>query len=79
VTPHTQSFQPNAPASKQVLQSLRAALPKPLPHEYMAFIEHTNGGQGFIGERYVRLWSVEELIEMNRSYNAAQFFPQICF
>src|SRR5215469_6585857 len=75
----TQAFQLNAPASTQVLSSVKAGLPIPLPDGYMAFLERANGGEGFIGERYVRLWSAEELIGMNRSYKVAQFFPDMFF
>jgi SMI1/KNR4 family protein SUKH-1 len=43
----------------------------------MAFLGRANGGEGFIGERYVRLWRAEELIEVNRGYNVAEFFPSL--
>jgi hypothetical protein len=43
----------------------------------MAFLGRANGGEGFIGERYVRLWRAEELIEVNRGYNVAEFFPNL--
>jgi hypothetical protein len=39
----------------------------------MAFLGRANGGEGLIGERYVRLWGAEELIEVNRGYNVAEF------
>lgn len=50
-----------------------------MPDGYTAFLRHANGGEGFIGERYVRLWRAEELIGMNRGYNVAQFFPEMFF
>jgi hypothetical protein len=52
-------------------------LPKPLPEDYVAFLQRANGGEGFVGERYVRLWKAEELIEVNRGYNVAEFFPNL--
>jgi hypothetical protein len=45
----------------------------------MAFLRRANGGEGFVGERYVRLWKAEELIGMNRGYNVSQFFPDMFF
>jgi len=45
----------------------------------MAFLQRANGGEGFIGERYVCLWTVEELIALNRSYRVAEFFPNFFF
>jgi len=79
MTVSTQPFQPNPPASAQALSSLIAGVAKPLPDGYTAFLRRANGGEGFIGERYVRLCRAEELIGMNRSYNVAQFFPDMFF
>jgi hypothetical protein len=77
VTTNAKNFEPNAPASSEALAALRAALPKPLPEGYVAFLQRANGGEGFLGERYVRLWRAEELIEVNRGYNVAEFFPNL--
>src|SRR5215469_5035810 len=79
MTVNPQTFQPNAPVSEQALASLVAGVPKPLPDGYIGFLRRANGGEGFIGERYVRLWRAEELIEMNRGYNVAKFFPNLFF
>jgi len=62
-----QAFQPNAPASTEALASLRTGLLKSLPESYFAFLTRANGGEGFIGNRYVQLWRAEELAEMNRA------------
>jgi hypothetical protein len=72
-------FQPNAPASAHTISSLIAGLPKPLPDVYTAFLRRANGGEGFIGDRYVRLWRAEELIGLNGGYKVAQFFPEMFF
>jgi hypothetical protein len=56
---------------------LRGGLAKSLPEGYMAFLERTNGGEGFIGNRYVQLWRAEDLIEVNREYKTAEFFPNL--
>jgi hypothetical protein len=45
----------------------------------LVFLRRANGGEGFIGERYVRLWRAEELMEMNRGYKVAEFFPSLFF
>ena len=74
-----QNFQTNPPASKEVLQSLIAALPKPLPDSYMAFLARSNGGGGFVGERYVWLWKAEELMTHYLGYRVAEFFPNFFF
>lgn len=74
-----QAFRPNAPATKEALQSLITALLKPLPDRYMAFLARSNGGEGFVGERYVWLWKAEELMTHNRGYKVAEFFPNFFF
>ena len=74
-----QAFQPNAPASTQAVTSLRTGLAKSLPESYFAFLARANGGEGFIGERYVQLWRAEELAEMNRAYKTTEFFPNLFF
>jgi hypothetical protein len=79
MTADQQAFRPNAPATKEALQSLLAALPKRLPDDYIAFLARSNGGEGFIGERYVCLWKAEELITRNRGYKVTQFFPNFFF
>ncbi|MFZ0300164.1 MAG: SMI1/KNR4 family protein [Candidatus Sulfotelmatobacter sp.] len=79
MTANSPTFQQNAPASSESLAALRAALPKPLPKGHMAFLQRANGGEGFLGERYVRLWKADELIEVNRGYNVAEFFPNLFF
>jgi SMI1 / KNR4 family (SUKH-1) len=77
MTANNQTFQPNAPAPSEAIASLRAALPKPLPEGYVAFLQRANGGEGFLGERYVQLWRAEELLETNRGYKVAEFFPNL--
>ena len=74
-----QPFQPNAPASTEAVTSLRTGLAKSLPDSYFVFLARANGGEGFIGDRYVQLWRVEELLEMNRAYKTAEFFPNLFF
>jgi hypothetical protein len=74
-----QAFQPNAPASTQAVTSLRTGLAKPLPESYFDFLARANGGEGFIGDRYVQLWRAEELAEMNHAYKTAEFFPNLFF
>ena len=74
-----QAFQPNAPASAEAVASLRTGLAKSLPERYFAFLAHANGGEGFVGDRYVLLWRAEELAEMNRAYKTAEFFSSLFF
>lgn len=36
--------------------------------EYVAVLEFTNGGEGFVGQNYLRLYSTKELLVVNRAY-----------
>jgi hypothetical protein len=78
MTTNSQAFQPNAPASTEALDSLRA-LAKSLPDSYFTLLKRSNGGEGFVGDRYIQLWRAEELVEMNSSYKTAEFFPDLFF
>jgi hypothetical protein len=46
-----------------------------LPLDYIQFLQIANGGEGFIGEEYVVLWGVEELVDLNRGYEVEQSAP----
>jgi|ERR1017187_595541 hypothetical protein len=74
-----QAFQPNGPAPSEALASLKTGLAKSLPESYFAFLTRANGGEGFINNRYVRLWRAEQLSEMNLGYKTAEFFPNLFF
>lgn len=69
------SFRPNPPASREILASLKISVH--LPEAYLAFLRRANGGEGFIGERYVQLWRAEDLVEANFAYKTAEFFPKL--
>ena len=43
-------------------------LEKKLPAEYVEFLKLSNGGEGFVGEHYLILYRVEELVEMNKGF-----------
>ena len=49
-----------------------------LPVDYRSFLLKSNGGEGFVGEHYLVLWKVEELIEFNRDYAVDEWAPA-CF
>jgi SMI1/KNR4 family protein SUKH-1 len=50
-----------------------------LPSDYIAFIETSNGGEGWVGNPYLRLWPVEEIQLMNESLHAAEYAPGVVF
>ena len=38
------------------------------PKDYVTFLEWSNGGEGFIGENYISLWKIENLVVLNKEY-----------
>jgi|ERR1044071_1191580 hypothetical protein len=46
-----------------------------LPDEYLEFLRISNGAEGFIGKKYVMFWPLEELLELNKSYEVDKHAP----
>jgi hypothetical protein len=69
------SFESNPPASLESIAHCQASLGISLPSDYVQFLQHMNGGEGFIGEHYLMLWSVADFIEMNTGTYYAEAAP----
>jgi len=65
------------PADPSVVQGLSSNLEVPLPRDYLDFLRQHNGGEGFIGDRYIVLWKAEELADFNREYEVGKYAPGI--
>jgi len=72
-------FNPNAPATAAAIDTCQANLKFVLPADYVQFLLRSNGGEGFIGESYVILDRVEELIKFNAGYEDDDFVPWFFF
>jgi len=72
-----EKFNTNPPAAESTLQLCEADGTITLPEEYRRFIcTVANGGEGFIGPNaYVILWRAEELTELNKAYEVAEYAP----
>ncbi len=47
-----------------------------LPDDYLEFMKSNDGGEGFIGgNKYLCIWSVENLIDWNKKYNVEMYAP----
>jgi hypothetical protein len=60
-----------------LLDALISKIQTPLPTDYVAFIGKVNGAEGPLGGAYLRLWSIEEIDELNREYSVDEFAPGI--
>lgn len=61
------SFVKNPPASEAALAKLRAALPGPPPDDWLALLRGMDGGEGYVGEDFVRLYSVEQVLKVKET------------
>jgi hypothetical protein len=68
-------FNRNLGVSAAAISACETDLGLKLPNEYVEFLKLSDGGEGFIGENYIILWSCDELPQLNRSYKVEQFLP----
>jgi hypothetical protein len=68
-------FEGNPPASIESIDRCQAGLGFPLPADYVQFLLKMDGGQGFIGEHFLRLLPAEQLVEMNTGTYFAEAAP----
>lgn len=68
-------FNPLPGASEAVIEAAVRALGRRLPAEYVEYLRQANGGEGFVGGRYVILWSIQDLAELNRAYEVETYAP----
>jgi hypothetical protein len=68
-------FNCNPPAGVAVIRQFEAESRVRLPDDYAELLQQANGGEGFVGNAYVILWRVEELLEMNKAYQVAEYAP----
>jgi len=70
-----QQFSGNEPVSQAAVEEFSMQAGFQLPDEYVRFLRRSNGGEGFIGNAYVILWRLEELLTLNAGYHVADYAP----
>ncbi len=68
-------FNGNPPTNEASIRQLESEAGLRLPEDYANFLQQSNGGEGFVGNAYIILWRVDDLLEMNRSYQVADHAP----
>ena len=68
-----EEFKPKPGASIDAINDAEAHLHWLLPDDYRGFLRLHNGGEGFWGDNYLILWSVEELGEFNFEYQVDEY------
>jgi hypothetical protein len=72
-----QRFSGNSPAHRAEIERVQENLRFRLPTSYVQFMLGKNGGEGFVGQSYLVLWKMEELISKNIVYHVAEFVPEL--
>ncbi len=72
-------WEPNPGAPKEVVGRVQSELGIAFPQDYIELIEWSNGGEDWIGESYLQLWPLEEVILNNESVGALTFAPGVVF
>ncbi len=70
-------FNCNPSAGVAVIRQFEAESRVRLPDDYAEFLRQANGGEGFVGDAYIILWRVGELLEMNKAYQVAEYAPSL--
>jgi hypothetical protein len=70
-------FNSNSPTTLKEIRVVEEQLEIKFPDDYIEFMLSSNGGQGQINERYLRLWEIECIVESNGidGYSILEFAP----
>ena len=70
----------NFGATQDVICATENDLRKILPDDYKEFIKEHNGGEGYVGGlSYINLWKIEEIAELNESYEVKEYTPDFVY
>lgn len=72
-----EGFEKNPPINSLEVQKIANAINFDLPSDYLEIFSFMNGGEGFIGNEYCRLYPLDELISLNESFSVKEFAPEI--
>ncbi|WP_163103431.1 SMI1/KNR4 family protein [Peribacillus alkalitolerans] len=67
------NFNFNSPIKLEVINIVEEHLKIKFPSDYIDFMLKNNGGEGDIGNSYLRLWRMEHIVESNEDYAIEEF------
>lgn len=70
---NTYGFELNPPVEEVKVKKVQTELGITFPKDYVEFILYSNGAEGNIGENYLILWSIEDIIDLNEAYGVNEF------
>lgn len=71
------NFLCRTPAPEHLVVETEERLGYQLPDDYRSFLMACNGGEGFVGEHYLAMWGVEDLLPFNQEYEISTFVPEL--
>jgi hypothetical protein len=70
-------FEITSGATDSMIEKLDTHFSLEFPNDYKEFLQFTNGLEGPTGDNYIVLWSVDEVIQLNRAYHVTEFVPNM--
>ncbi|WP_414449629.1 SMI1/KNR4 family protein [Burkholderia sp. 22PA0099] len=64
-----EGFRRNAPSNPVEIASLETTLGVSLPLSYKGFLGWSDGGEGEVGDLYLSMWTVAQVVELNALYS----------
>ena len=62
-----------SPVKEEKVKKVEYELGVTFPKDYLEFITFSNGAEGNIGENYIIIWPIEDIVELNDSYGIEDF------
>ena len=68
-------FVRNQGSPLDVINAASVLLQRQLPADYIEILQYMDGGEGFVGSEYIRLYASKKLAELNSAYGVQEFAP----
>lgn len=65
------------PTTSKEISRIESDLGITLPSEYREFLLRDNGGEGWLGDNFIAMWSAENIVKDNIDYKSKEFVPGI--
>ncbi|MCU0484560.1 MAG: SMI1/KNR4 family protein [Anaerolineales bacterium] len=74
---NSSEFKKNPGAQFEEIVKVQKILNIEFPQQYVDWLLLSNGGEGEVGNSYLALWCLEEIIPLNEAYEVHEFIPGI--
>lgn len=70
------SWHQNSGATMYNIYTLENYLNVRLPADYKTFLTWSNGGEGNVGQNYISLWKIEDIVTLNNDYQIQKYLTK---